>query len=627
MDLSGLFLRTFSHPIDEQNRFRILAEWRYLALRLPTDKTDRIDTVSAVGAVSHHGYLRGSGIAQNTDTHLILLIAGSYWLEDSDQCLATPAEALQILMEHGFSEQQTLKGNYSFILLDTLKCRIVAESDPFGVIPLYYAVTDSGFVIGTELKFLRSALRPQLNREAVAEYLTIGYLVSDLTLLDGVRRLSPGSRLSVEGSEVRISSFPLLPFPRNKEPDDTFYDELDDSFERAIGRYSVDTSRFSVSLSGGVDSRTALVAAVKQGFDVEAWTAGEPGSLECRVAQDFCRRVDIPIQVHVNQGDRLPSWFDQAVWTTEARCPPGHLHFFDALFAGHYRSAPQLHGLIGDVVAGGDYDFDGVVPSDPSALTHFCRGFMQSILYWPRSSWQDLGFEGWIAPKRVYDLVGSTILSRCPQDDPYSTYLWSRYQFRAFGFIVPCLMSQVTPWTDVITPFMDPAFFAKCAQIATGSILDRRTQIGWAVRRYPTLSLAPRVKDGVLIPFSGADPGDYGRGIRRLDRIRKLRYLICRLSSGQINLSHRETYPFYGAWFRKFPSVRRFFEERLLSPASLDRGLWRREGVIRLLHDLRVGRNVWDGLATLLLLETFARLFVDGSLVPSTTSLRLPEHS
>jgi hypothetical protein len=320
----------------------------------------------------------------------------------------------------------------------------------------------------------------------------------------------------------------------------------------------------------------------------------------------------------------MTRWFDHAIWTTEARCPPGHFHFLDALFSGDYSARPQIHGLIGDIVAGGDLDVDGPMPSGRIALDNFCRAAMQPNLYWPEGSWRALGESRLGTREGIRDRIADAILSRCPRDDAYSTYLWSRYQFRVFGFTVPCLVSQVAPWTDVVTPFIDPAFFGQCARIDTRSILDRRAQMQWAVRRYPSLSLMPRVKDGALIAFSGTDPGDYQKRIGRLRRLREFRYLVCRLSSGRINLPHPETYPLYGAWFRKFPSVRRFFEQRLLSPESLDRGLWDRAGVVRLLHDLKVGRNVWDAVATLLQIETFARIFVDGTLSPPT-ALPLPD--
>lgn len=617
--MSGLFLKTFAKSADEEGRSRILRDWRRIAPRVPTDTLEVVEAPTAVAGTVSHGQLRGTGIAHDPARGLLLCIAGAYWCDDSARQLSTPAEALQALRTKGLSDRPTLRGNYSFVLVNAEEQRLFAESDPFGVVPLYYASVGSELVFGTELKFISPELRPRLDRDAVAEYLTIGYLVSDHTLLEGVRRLPAGSRLTAGRGSVTVSHFPLEPFARNEEPSGTLYDELDDLFDRAIGRYAADAPRVSVSLSGGVDSRIALLAAVDQGLDVEVWTAGEPGSLECRVAKNFCRKIGIPIKVHVNRGDRLPSWFDRGVWTTEARCPPGHSHYFDAMFAGQPVLLPQVHGLIGDAVAGGDFDLDRAVPAQPRALEEFCRSYMQSVLYWPEGSRGDLGLERLASPADVLDRVSRAVLARCPKDDAYSTFLWSRYQFRVFGFTVPCLMSQVTPWMDVVTPYLDPEFFASCARIATPAILDRRAQIEWAARRHANLCIEPRVKDGVLIPFSRSDPGDYGKGVRRLERTRNFRYLMCRLSSGRINLPHRETYPFYGAWFRKYPEVSRFFSERLLSPDSLDRGLWRREGVARLIRDLEVGRNVWDSLATMLLLETFARIFVDGSLVPSAS--------
>ena len=603
---------------DEEARIHIMSEWRGLALKLTTDKAEELLTNEAVGGVVHHGRLRGSGIARSEDGRLTLLISGTYWFEDANLRLATPAECLQHIAAHGLPDRQTLKGNYAFVLVNATDNLLVAENDPFGVIPLYYVVADTGVIIGSDIKYLRHSVRPRLCKDSVEEYLTVGYIASELTLLEGVKRLPPGSRFRLHGGHIRVSSFGLPSFPRNKLPDDTYYAELSLLFERAIARCRDDVGRLSVSLSGGIDSRIVLLAARKLGFELEASSVGEPRSLECAVAQDFCAKVGVPIIVHQNVGERFASWFDQAVWTTESRCQPGHVHFLDALFAGHYRAAPQLHGFIGDVVMGGDYDMEHEVPRDKVALTAYCQRSMQSIIYWRDGSWKDLGFNSWIDFRRVKERLNESFLARCPQDDPYSTFLWTRYQFRVFGFITPCLMSQVTPWTDVIAPYIDPAVFAHCASISTSAILNRRAQLYWGMNRYPQLNLSPRVKDGVQIPFSSLNPGDYAGGMRKLQRLHKLRYLTCRLSAGRINPPYPETYPLYGAWFRRSEAVRRFFTERLLSEQSLDRGLWRREGIKRLLHDLRVGRDQWDALATILMIETFARLFVDESLKPQT---------
>jgi len=544
----------------------------------------------------------------------VLAIVGAYWLEPDAKELATPAQALARLRS-GADGRATRKlyGNYAYVLHDPAAGRTTAECGDFGVVPLYYTQGDDGLGVATDIKFLAPIRKPALDAQAAGEFLQFGHLMSDLTLLEGVRRLLPGTRLVVEGKAVRLETGELPHFRRDSEPSAATYDVLDAQFERAISRYAPDLQRASVSLSGGLDSRTTLLAAMKVGMPVDPWTAGEPGSLECDVARKVCARENLAIVTHSNDCTRLPTWFERSVWFTEARCPPGHMHFLDAGFAGAIAGGGQLHGLVGDVVVGGDYDTQQDVPTDPQALRAFCGRAIGSLIYWPADSWQRLGLDRWIDARQVRERVTDGVLTRSATDDPYSTYLWSRYQHRGFGFIIPALVSQVAPWADVMTPFIDPAFFATCASIDRRAIAERKTQLAWSARRYPQLIATPRVKDGVLLPLSRESGGDYDGAIKRLRLRMQVRYLLSRLTGGRVNLKQRESYPFYANWYRKSSAVREYFRDVLLSERSLSRGLWSREGIERLLHDLRVGRNVWDAIGTILMLEVFIRLFIEGA--------------
>jgi len=55
----------------------------------------------------------------------------------------------------------------------------------------------------------------------------------------------------------------------------------------------------------------------------------------------------------------------------------------------------------------------------------------------------------------------------------------------------------------------------------------------------------------------------------------------------------------------------------LLSEQSLCRGIWKKEGLVRLQEDLRIGRNVWNVLANIFWVEVFLRQFVDKQDQPS----------
>ena len=181
------------------------------------------------------------------------------------------------------------------------------------------------------------------------------------------------------------------------------------------------------------------------------------------------------------------------------------------------------------------------------------------------------------------------------------------------GFRVTNKVSQVTPWTDVVSPFLDGEILAFARTLAPGGLADRSLQLRWGLDCMPRFDAVPRLKDGVLIPVQAGIPHYYDDAIGRIWRRRHFHQVLCRLSGGRINPRETGSFPYFGQWYRRWPRVRRYIDGILLSEQALDRGLWRREGVAALLGDLRRGREVWPAIGTVLLCEMLLRQWCDGT--------------
>jgi hypothetical protein len=548
------------------------------------------------------------GVSRLLQGRYRLLLCGWAWEDDSASRFSTADEVLEHLVATGWSSGQSLLGQYLFVLTDAVSRTVVVENDLFGLVPCYYRSEHESIVISTEIKAFSRPRNSSLDPLALAEVVRLGYGVTDRTLFSDVKRLPPNHRLTFDG-RVRLEALPLPAFERRRPLDDEAIEELNGAFVRYLDRVKPSTRQVSASLSGGLDSRIIVAALVRGGFDVTTFSSGEPGSLECRVAGEFSRLVGATQSTHVFDGRGFPNWFAEAVWVTEGRCPAGHMHFLDAMLSGDFPKLPQFHGLLGDVIIGGDYDAR-LSANQLQRIDDTCRGMVGGN-YWPADSleaiWgpemrRDVGD----VPERVVDYA----CSKGPWDDPYSQYLWFRHITRAFGFITPCLGSQVMPWTQLFVPYLDPTFFRIAAGIRLDDVSNREGQIRWAMRYWPEVDRLPRVKDGALIPVTQGNLWE--PRIRSLTRLRDIRYAVTRLSWGRLNLPEREGYPAYGQWYRRHLNVREYVNDTLLSKRSLQRGLWREEGLRRLLHDLRIGRDVWYAVSTLLQLEVFLGQQLDG---------------
>ena len=614
--MSGLYLYSPARSIDlaaSQAALATMLEW---AVRLPSDQIVSTAHEDGAGAVIHHGLLPGWGKAVCDSQRYVLIIGGQYWIEPHAARLARPAEALTRLMGRTWNEWPSLRGSYAFAFFDLQARRVIIENDLHGTVPLYYHQSPGALLVASELKSLRPFLAAEFDVDAVAELMLFGYVATQRTLVQGTLRLPPNHRLIYEQGSLSVQSLRRPVFTRQRLPDDELQEQLYDCFLRSIRRVAQETPELSVSLSGGLDSRLVCLAGRQAGASLAAVTMGQPGSQECRVACRFAQTVNVPIRNHEHDGRRFADWFERAVWVTEARCPPAHMHFLDGMFQGSYYPLPQLHGLLGDVVLGGDYD---VPATSSTGVEQACRESLRPQVWWPDGSLERCCSRALRnALQNVLERVFADYARRLDFAAGYSEYLWFRYQFRGCAFIHTALASQVQPWTDLVAPYLDSDFFDLCSEIDHAAILDRQVQLRWALAHFSECRRLPRVKDGVLVPIEPGKPGAYTRGYARLGRRRRWRYLLTRLTRGRINLAERESYPHYDQWYRRWPSVRNFTRQTLLD--GPDFGLWNSSGLARLLDDQRIGRNVWPAVSSVLLATVFQRQFVLGN------SLREPLH-
>src|SRR4051794_22920667 len=117
--------------------------------------------------------------------------------------------------EHGPAMTDHLRGMYAVAAWDRDAHRGVLIRDRLGVKPLYYAIVDGIVVFGSELKCVIASglVSDELDPEAIAAYLTLGFIPNPLTPLKDVRKLQPGERLVVENGSVRLERYWNYPAP------------------------------------------------------------------------------------------------------------------------------------------------------------------------------------------------------------------------------------------------------------------------------------------------------------------------------------------------------------------------------------------------------------------------------
>ena len=171
-----------------------------------------------------------------------------------------------------------LNGIFAFAALDTVAGKLYLARDPFGVKPLYYAEQRGRFAFSSELKALATLVSPRraLNPAAVRAFLTMRFVPSPQTLLEGIRRLPPAHVLEREMAGGRET---LRCYARPAE--ERFSGTLDEAVEayyallsQAVKRQLLSDVPVGIFLSGGVDSGMVAALAAEHRGGLPSYTVG-----------------------------------------------------------------------------------------------------------------------------------------------------------------------------------------------------------------------------------------------------------------------------------------------------------------------------------------------------------------
>ena len=188
---------------------------------------------------------------------------------------------------------ERLHGMFAIAVWDTRQRRGILARDRLGVKPLYYAAVDGLVVFGSELKSVIASglVSDELDPEALAAYLMLGFVPGPMTPLKDVRKVMPGERLVIGGGTVRSERYWRYPAP---DPDpgpsvEEWAERLRSEFADAVRMQLMSDVPIGAMLSGGLDS-SLLVALMARHSDrpVKTFAIGFDGVGE---ANELVRRA------------------------------------------------------------------------------------------------------------------------------------------------------------------------------------------------------------------------------------------------------------------------------------------------------------------------------------------------
>ncbi|MGB2989820.1 MAG: asparagine synthetase B, partial [Candidatus Zixiibacteriota bacterium] len=228
------------------------------------------------------------------------------------------SSVLRLIDAYGVDIVKKLNGSFVLALWDFRENRLTIANDRYGLRPLYYFQHKDLFLFASEMKSILTF--PQVERaidlQGMAEFFGLNFIMQDRTLFKEIKVLRPASILIHRDGRLQIRSYWNL----NLREDNKRFDEKA-SLERAhilvkqaMQRQLKDDVPKVLSLSGGLDSRTLLGAAVQLGFKIPSFTFGTTDCPDQKLAKAAADSLGTENRFFELTPHFLEVWAKRGIW-------------------------------------------------------------------------------------------------------------------------------------------------------------------------------------------------------------------------------------------------------------------------------------------------------------------------
>jgi asparagine synthetase B (glutamine-hydrolysing) len=302
-----------------------------------------------------------SQMARHPHTRAVLLLEGEIynWREMSRRYLSgetsVPSVLLDAYTEIGPRFVEKLDGEFNIAIYEPAASRLSIFTDHLGSNPIYQWQAGKEFMFGSEKKCLLAASghERKLDPIGLLQPFVHQHNLGDRTLIEGLRRIPPSSRLMCMTGRVEVTEYGLGLW---QEPARVAAAEMlakwEHELKSATAKRVNGKSRLLISLSSGLDSRAVACALDRGKRPVWARTMGHIDSFEARYAAEIARALNFQHDIENSLEFRHSDVVRRIVWRTD-----GETDFRNGLSMFTHGRTRQLGddilgGWLGDVSSG-----------------------------------------------------------------------------------------------------------------------------------------------------------------------------------------------------------------------------------------------------------------------------------
>jgi asparagine synthase (glutamine-hydrolysing) len=213
--------------------------------------------------------------------------------------------------EHGIDMLRFLRGMFAFALWDSREKTLLMARDRLGKKPLNYLPAGRGLYFCSELAPLldQNLASWQINPNALAAYLLLGFVPGSQTMVRQIKRLPPAHYLIWHAGEMKVQRYwSFRGAPKTQCSYGEALEEIQAKLDESLRLRLRSDVALGLLLSGGIDSNALLARLVRGlGQKVQTFTIGfsEKEYDESSMAQASARHFGIEHHVLIGNKDLL----------------------------------------------------------------------------------------------------------------------------------------------------------------------------------------------------------------------------------------------------------------------------------------------------------------------------------
>lgn len=481
----------------------------------------------ALGGFSLARFDSVGDFAEDTDAGVCCFVDGSVYLNATAGRHQSMEEngaqvLLQAYLRSGPDCLLDVGGNFNVVWWDHTRNSLTVANDRLGQRPLFYSQPGDTFIFASMLAMvLATDVVPRnIDVHGFADLLTYMYTLGSRTLMEDVHLLPPATVLTFDAHGLRAKRYWRVD---QIEPyggyGDCRLEELDDTFRRVVTRAFRAGLRTAVGLTGGIDSRCILAAAVAENLDPLAFTDGQCDSSDVILAQKVAATTQVEHLVVSTDTERLAEWLVPMVYHLGATTGTLHSHPLQ-----HIYNTPPFDALVlgngANLIRSSAWTAPADLPRTrlPTDLAYSRMSTAHSKFLgqlW-RPEYRSIGVH---APE---DRLRHLLDEYQPADHPISALKYITLEESQRKFL------NKGPWItlanrDVTLPYLDYQWIEAVFSIPIEDRLTNRIQVDMLERLHPAVLEIPHEK--TMLPLS------LSPGWRKLTRYyrRAKRYIDYRL--------------------------------------------------------------------------------------------------